>query len=803
VGFAEVDITPPLGHRLGGYFRDRFAEAIRDPLRAKAMVLSQGGTRAALVLCDLVGVPAWISGRVREQAQSRTGIPAANIAVAGTHTHTGPFLPRDAEPGGYSSVLVDRLVEAVARAHASLGPARLEAGAVAQSPAVSFNRRHLFKDGKVRTIGPVTRHLPDHEPGNIVATAGPIDPDVGVLLVRDPGSGRPGAALSVFALHLNTVGDTTKGESVCSADFPAVLERELRKEFGPGFRSLFGAGTCGDINYVDPKTPGTRSAEEIGTLLARTVASGVPKLRPLERPSLAVRSARFDAPLQRFPPERVEQARRDVARAKEVPFYTLVEAHSILDLDRKGGTYPLEVQAFRLGREAAIVAVPGEVFVELGLAIKRGSPFRTTFVIELANDSGPAYIPTKKAFTESGYEVLASRLEAGGGERIVEEAVRLLKELAEEMGSAGPIPGPVRTDVFVSGQEGYPTYRIPSVVVSPKGTILAFCEGRKSGGSDSGDIDLVLKRSFDGGATWGPLQVVWDDGPNTCGNPAAVVDRDTGTIWLALTHNLGKDTEAQIQAGTSQGTRTVWITRSDDDGAAWAKPVEITKDVKKPGWTWFGTGEGVGIQTRGGRLVIPGEAREGGTRRSLALVFTSEDHGKSWKLGGTVGDTFGESQVVELADGTLMLNMRNHDVRAVKEGGGARTERGVALSRDGGRTWSPAFHDPALVEPHCQGSILRYTWASERGKSRILFSNPASRQKRVAMTVRLSSDEGKSWSGGRVLHEGPSGYSCLAALPDGSIGCLYERGERRTSEKVTFDRFTLGWLTDGADSLAR
>ncbi len=793
VGVSGVDITPPLGTRLGGYFRERFAESIRDPLQAKAIVFAQGETRAALVLCDLVGVPAWISGRVRERAQARTGIPAANIAVAGTHTHTGPFLAEGAMPDGYASLLVDRLVEAIARAHASLQPSRLEAGAVPQSPVLSFNRRHVFRDGKVRTIGPVTRHLADHEPQKIVASAGPIDPDVGVLLVRDPRVESPRAALSVFALHLNTVGDTTKGESVCSADFPAFLERELRKEFGADFRSLFGAGTCGDINYVDPKTPGTRSTEEIGTLLARTIVAGVPKLRPLERPSLAVRSARFDAPLQRFPPERVEQARKDIARAKEIPFYTLVEAHSILDIDsRAGGTYPLEVQAIRLSREVAIVTVPGEVFVELGLAIKRASPFKTTLVIELSNDSGPAYIPTKKAFSESGYEVLASRLEAGGGERIVEEAVRLLKELAQEMGSAGPIPGPVRTDVFVSGQEGYPTYRIPSVVVSTKRTLLAFCEGRKSGGSDAGDIDLVLKRSSDGGATWGPLQVVWNDGPNTCGNPTAVVDRDTGTIWLAMTHNLGKDTESQIQAGTSQGTRTAWITKSDDDGITWAKPVEITKDVKKPGWTWFGTGEGVGIQTRDGRLVIPGEAREGGTRKSLSLVFASEDHGKSWKLGGTVGDTFGESQVVELADGTLMLNMRNHDVRVTKEGGGARAERGVALSRDGGRTWSPAFHDPALIEPHCQGSILRLT----REPSRILFSNPASREKRVRMTVRLSADEGKTWPVARVVHEKASGYSCLTVLPDLSIGCLFECGEQRTSEKLSFARFTLEWLAE-------
>jgi sialidase-1 len=354
-----------------------------------------------------------------------------------------------------------------------------------------------------------------------------------------------------------------------------------------------------------------------------------------------------------------------------------------------------------------------------------------------------------------------------------------------------------QVDVFLSGKEGYHTFRIPSVIVSPKGTVLAFCEGRKNSASDTGDIDLVLKRSFDQGATWRPLQVVWDDGPNTCGNPTAVVDRHTGTVWLLLTHNPGGDTEKEIVAGTSKGTRTVWVTRSDDDGATWSRPVEITKDVKKPNWTWYGTGQGVGIQTRSGRLVLPGEAREAQTRKSLSLVFASDDHGKTWKLGGTVGDSFGESQVVELADGTLLLNMRNHDVRQPSQ---AKTERGVALSKDGGWTWSKARHDPALIEPRCQASILRYTRQPEHSRNRLLFSNPASAERRIQMTVRLSYDEGQTWPAARLLYEGPSSYSCLTVLPDRRIGCLYERGERRISEKITFARFSLEWLTGGKDA---
>jgi hypothetical protein len=285
----------------------------------------------------------------------------------------------------------------------------------------------------VRTIGPVTRHLPGHEASNIVRPAGPIDPDVGLLVVHHPHRTQPRAAVVVFGLHLNTVGDTTVGETVYSADFPHVLEGRLRKTLGGDFSSLFGAGPCGDINYVDVQSKRTRTTEEIGTLLAETVLAQVPRLQPVHEPALAVRGVRFKVPLQRFAPEQVAQARKDMARAgtKEVPFYKVEEARSILAIEAMPEKqYPLEVQLFRLNKDTAVVTVPGEFFVELGLAIKRASPFKTTLVIELANDDGPIYIPTRKAFTEGGYEVLNSRLEPGSGEQIVEEAVKLLKQLA-------------------------------------------------------------------------------------------------------------------------------------------------------------------------------------------------------------------------------------------------------------------------------------------------------------------------------------------------------------------------------------
>jgi sialidase-1 len=318
--------------------------------------------------------------------------------------------------------------------------------------------------------------------------------------------------------------------------------------------------------------------------------------------------------------------------------------------------------------------------------------------------------------------------------------------------------------------------------VTRKGTLLAFAEGRKKGTSDTGDIDVVLRRSTDGGGTWGPLQVVWDDAENTCGNPCPVQDRTTGAIWLPLTHNLGKDHEKDIVGGTATGSRTVWMTRSDDDGATWAKPVEITKDVKKPEWTWFATGPGVGIQTKDGTLVVPCDSKDLGGKKGFAFVMTSADGGKTWKTGGTVGDLWNECQVVELGDGALMLNMRNHDR--------AKRQRGVAISKDGGATWSEAVPDPALVEPVCQASLLRHPGGG------LLFSNPGTDKTRTRMTVRLSTDGGKTWPASKVLHEGPSAYSCLAALPDGSIYCLYERGEKSPYERITVARFSPEWLQE-------
>ena len=346
-------------------------------------------------------------------------------------------------------------------------------------------------------------------------------------------------------------------------------------------------------------------------------------------------------------------------------------------------------------------------------------------------------------------------------------------------------------DVFVAGEGGYHTYRIPSAIVTPKGTLLAFAEGRRAGAGDAGDIDLVLRRSHDGGRSWSPIHVIGDNGPNTFGNPCAVVDSRTNTIWLLTTQNRGTDREKDIIAGTSEDSRTVWAMRSQDDGATWSTLIEITASVKSPDWTWYATGPGVGVQTRTGRLVVPGNHAEAKTGVHRSHLILSDDGGQSWTVGASSDPGTNESQVVELADGRLLLNMRNHPPKP-------ENFRMIARSSDGGRTLSAAAADRALIEPPAQASLLRLTTAAARERNRLLFANPASAV-RERMTVRLSYDEGDSWPISRVVHEGPAAYSSLVVLPDRSIGLLFERGERSPYERISLARFTLEWLTSGRD----
>ena len=355
---------------------------------------------------------------------------------------------------------------------------------------------------------------------------------------------------------------------------------------------------------------------------------------------------------------------------------------------------------------------------------------------------------------------------------------------------------PLKRDLWVSGEGGYHTYRIPALAVTARGTLLAFCEGRRHHGGDAGEIDLLLRRSTDGGATWGETQVVATERDMTCGNPAPVVERESGVIWLPFCKNLADGGEGLIRQG--KAPRTVWLTRSEDDGATWSEPVEITADVKRPNWTWYATGPGHGVQLASGRLVVPCDHRTAATteRREerYSHVIYSDDRGKTWRLGGVVAvEGTNESAAVELADGGVYLNCRDQEHRG---------RRCAAWSRDGGETFAEVRWEEALIEPACQGSLVRVADSRGDGRSLVLFCNPAS-TKRDTLTVRASEDECRTWNAGRVLNAGPAAYSDLAVTrgaAGSTVRCLYEHGEARPYERLTLASFGPEWVTrEGAE----
>lgn len=344
---------------------------------------------------------------------------------------------------------------------------------------------------------------------------------------------------------------------------------------------------------------------------------------------------------------------------------------------------------------------------------------------------------------------------------------------------------------FQRGTDGYDTFRIPAITATGDAQLLAICEGRKDSAGDSGDIDIVCRRSADGGRTWGTLAVIWDDGANTCGNPCVVRDAATGAIWLLMTWNRGGDREAGIIAETSADTRHVFVSSSIDDGRSFSPPRDITLAVKPADWTWYATGPGAGIQLQrgahAGRLVIPCDHIEAGSKRYFAHVIHSDDHGRSWHRGGSTPEPrVNECEVIERADAALLLNMRSYD-RSTKA-------RQTAVSRDGGDTWSEQRIVPELVDPICQASIRRLSWPRDGSEGVVLFANAAS-ERRERMTVRASFDDGASWPVARMLSAQPAAYSCLVAMPGGEVGLLYETGVQSPYETIAFTSFPLAWLT--------
>ena len=344
--------------------------------------------------------------------------------------------------------------------------------------------------------------------------------------------------------------------------------------------------------------------------------------------------------------------------------------------------------------------------------------------------------------------------------------------------------------IFSKGDNGYDTFRIPALLKTAGGSILAFAEARRYSKSDTGDIDLVLRRSDDGGKTWGDMEMVWDDAENVCGNPAPILDRESGKIVLVTTWNKGTDHESDIHARTSEDTRKVFVMFSEDDGRTWSAAHEITSQTKDPEWTWYATGPCHGLQiSKGqykGRMVVPcnhGVFEDGRATGTVSHIIYSDDIGQTWKI-GAIAKTGNESTVAELEDGTLMLNMRVWNNKSVKR---TDFDRDVAWSTDGGETFCRESVESGLIEPRCNASIINW-YRNGEPTSTLLFSNPDHRSKRVDMTLKQSNDNGQSWTPTYRLDGKKAAYSDLMVFDDGDVGILYECGDKGPYEKIVFTR---------------
>ncbi|WP_435243350.1 exo-alpha-sialidase [Streptomyces cucumeris] len=354
-------------------------------------------------------------------------------------------------------------------------------------------------------------------------------------------------------------------------------------------------------------------------------------------------------------------------------------------------------------------------------------------------------------------------------------------------------------------EPGYSCFRIPAVVRSANGTLLAFAEGRVDNCGDAGDIDLVLKRSTDGGRTWGPLQVIDEGGGDTHGNPAPVVDARTGRILLASTYNTGRD---DAQSCDVPCDRTPHLQYSDDDGATWSAPADLGPSLLPPSWnSWYATGPVHGIQLRHGRhkgrllFTVNAESHDGTrvTHNHAALAY-SDDGGGRWKIGavdtfpiaadGTFRQKPSEMTLVERGNGSVLVSGREQD-------GTDLGHRDVALSRDGGESFTAPFRAlPDLPVPQVQGSVLPLS-TGRGGSGRLLLSAPADPDRRRTMMIRSSWDEGRSWDGvenGAVVTTDWSGYSDMTAISYDTVGLLYEGGAVDARDEIRFARFTEDWL---------
>ncbi len=411
--------------------------------------------------------------------------------------------------------------------------------------------------------------------------------------------------------------------------------------------------------------------------------------------------------------------------------------------------------------------------------------------------------------------------------RYVSVCVAIVAMYGMQIASAAEEPFVEKVDLFVAGTDGYELFRIPGIVVTANGTVLAYCEARVTGRGDWGPIDVLLRRSVDGGRTWSPVETLVhiegdlpvnplaaaqnldQPGDNTVNNPVAIVDHESGAVHFLY---------------CLEYMRCFYM-RSDNDGLTWSEPIEITAtfDEFQSDYAWkvLATGPGHAIQlTHGphrGRLVVPiwlslgtgGHAH----RPSVTSTIYSDDHGETWQRGEiALPDTEefvfpNETCVVQLADGSVMLNSRTES---------HAHRRLVTVSPDGATNWSEPLFDDALLEPICMASIIRVSDETTGERNCIAFSNPHNLSRRdgnetpgrgrdrINVSIKLSYDEGQTWPAQRLLEEGFSGYSDLAVLDNGTILCFYERGSVDDANhyqvaRLSVARFNTAWVEAGEE----
>jgi len=432
VGAARVDITPKDGTPLGGFYKFRGSEGVLDPLYAKTLVFEKDGVHAAIVVLDLSGTVRPLVAAARKAIQEQCDIEGDYVMISGTHTHSGPQQPRgslmdditkvNSPPGvAYISALPGLIAQSVKEAKARLTAAKVSV-AVGKEEGISFNRRVLREGVKEAIWQPQKLNPATDKP------AGPIDPDVGVVAFHGVGAdAAPLGALLNFAMHPTSVGAGTK----ISADYPGVFTKLVSERHGPGMISVFANGCCGNINHGDYINGKRRSTLELGTALADATDAAWPGLKTVATFAPRVRSEQVALQRRSFTPEQIAKAKDMAANMLTKNFGTVPMAETVCILETvEKQNVPLlaEVQVIALSDELAIVALPGEIFVELGLALKKASPFKTTIIAELANGS-IGYVPNREAYPQGNYEVVSARNEVGSGEKLVEVALRLLGEV--------------------------------------------------------------------------------------------------------------------------------------------------------------------------------------------------------------------------------------------------------------------------------------------------------------------------------------------------------------------------------------